>query len=157
MPGIESPGERVSFLLLPHRELIEHDRHVLHSKHEVFEITRFSEHRRTFGGRGTTPHRIVAAGMLEEDGDVASCRPVFAEEGAALPVAAEPMAEKHDGRGLRRGGKINAQRQVAAATGIADGEFDRGASGADGQRVVSVQREAGDEEENKGEAAHGDR
>jgi hypothetical protein len=109
--------------------LIEDELHVLRSGQIVLGIRCSLQARYALAEGERAPDGIIAAGMLEKDGDIPPGTPVLPEKLRAGSIATQTVAEQDDraqGRGvplLRR--EINPDGEFTVPCGIPDGEVDR--------------------------------
>ena len=125
-PGrIEPASEGPAGLAVERLEPIEDGRHVAVAIERRREIDRLPERRQALGEGKIAPHRLVAAGMLEEDNAKTPGRPVAAEVGIALAGAAETMAEEDHWRGAGVAGEPDADGDRPLAGIVNHVEIDR--------------------------------
>jgi len=141
---------------VPASELVEDDGDVLDAEDEVSAVGGLLHGGEALATGDVLPNGGVAAGMLEEDGEIASWGPVAAQVGGAGAGAAEAVAEEDDGGGVCGCGEVDAERDVALAGGVVNGEVEgsdvRGIGEA--ERVVVGVGGTGGRGENQSEKEH---
>ena len=137
---VEPPAEWMAFRIRPLAERVEHGRHVQHSAAKVLQRCRRLHRCRPATRRQLEPHRFVASEVLQEYRGIATPGPVLPEVAAALPRAAQAMAEENDRASSSSiGRQIHPHRYRPVSGGVGDVEVDlRGLrAGGNLQRVVT--------------------
>lgn len=135
---VQPARQRVAGLGVPDRQLIEDRGHIPNPQQKVGRVRRLSHRSHALAGRHILPDAVIAAGVLQEDGNISPCRPVRSEVGTPRPTTAESVAEQHHrgGRFVRR--TIHTNRNLTGSLAVLDDEVQRIRPGLfRGERIVT--------------------